>query len=43
MRSASRFTREPPTPAVPLLANGDHMKQPEFHRRYEAYPDDVKF
>ena len=29
--------------AVPLLANGDRMKQPEFHRRYEQYPDDTKF
>ncbi len=27
----------------PLLCNGDRMKQPEFHRRYEAYPKDVKF
>lgn len=25
------------------LYNGDHMKQPEFHRRYLAYPDDRKF
>jgi hypothetical protein len=28
---------------VPLLANGDRMNQAEFHRRYEQYPDDVKF
>ena len=28
---------------TPLLCNGDRMKQPEFHKRYEAYPDDVKF
>lgn len=28
---------------LPLLENGDRMKQPEFHRRYLAYPDDVKF
>ena len=27
----------------PLLCNGDRMKQPEFHRRYEAYPEEVKF
>jgi Uma2 family endonuclease len=38
--AASRITR----PAlkgveVPLLVNGDRMKQPEFHRRYEDYPD----
>lgn len=24
---------------VPLLYPGDRLKQPEFHRRYEAYPD----
>ena len=24
---------------VPLLHPGDHLSQPEFHRRYEAYPD----
>src|SRR5438270_6927183 len=42
MRPASRSTREPAAP-VPLLANGDRMKQPEFHRRYEQYPEDVKF
>jgi Uma2 family endonuclease len=24
---------------VPLLYSGDHLDQPEFHRRYEAYPD----
>jgi Uma2 family endonuclease len=28
---------------APLLCNGDRMKQPEFHFRYEAYPEDVKF
>jgi Uma2 family endonuclease len=28
---------------LPPLYNGDRMKQPEFHRRYEAYPEDVKF
>jgi Uma2 family endonuclease len=29
---------------VPLLYPGDHLNQPEFHRRYEAYPDPrVKF
>jgi Uma2 family endonuclease len=27
---------------LPPLHNGDHMSQAEFHRRYEAYPDDVK-
>jgi hypothetical protein len=30
------------TNSVPLLENGDRMKQPEFHRRYEQYPDPVK-
>lgn len=29
--------------AVPLLANGDNLPQSEFHRRYECYPEDVKF
>jgi Uma2 family endonuclease len=29
---------------VPLLRAGQRLTQPEFHRRYEAYPDpDVKF
>lgn len=40
MTSADRRTT-PPT--LPLLVNGDRMTQKEFHRRYEAYPDDVKF
>src|SRR4051794_37812573 len=26
-----------------VLVNGDHMTQDEFHRRYEHYPEDVKF
>jgi len=26
----------------PLLNNGDRLTQPEFHRRYAAYPKDVK-
>jgi hypothetical protein len=43
LKSAARFTQEPPAPPVPTLANGDRMKQSEFHRRYEAYPEDVKF
>jgi Uma2 family endonuclease len=25
------------------LHNGDHLTQAEFHRRYQAYPEDVKF
>jgi Uma2 family endonuclease len=28
---------------VPPLYNGDRLTQAEFHRRYEAYPEDVKF
>jgi Uma2 family endonuclease len=31
------------TPPLPPLENGDQMTQEEFHRRYEAYPEDVKF
>src|SRR5262249_30104374 len=27
----------------PILENGDRMTQREFHRRYEEYPEDVKF
>jgi Uma2 family endonuclease len=28
---------------APLLCNGDRISQPEFHRRYQASPEDVKF
>jgi len=28
---------------LPPLENGDRLTQAEFHRRYEAYPEDVKF
>lgn len=28
---------------IPLLNPGDRLSQPEFHRRYEAYPDDTRF
>jgi Uma2 family endonuclease len=31
------------SPRVPPLVHGQRLKQPEFHRRYEAYPEDVKF
>jgi Uma2 family endonuclease len=31
------------TAGLPLLVNGERMNQAEFHRRYEAYPDDVRF
>jgi Uma2 family endonuclease len=27
---------------IPPLVNGDHLKQPEFHRRYEAMPEGFK-
>lgn len=37
---ANRRTKE--RAAAPLLVNGDHMKQPEFHRRYEQCPEDMK-
>jgi Uma2 family endonuclease len=30
-------------PSNPLLRPGERLTQPEFHRRYEAYPEDVKF
>src|SRR3954468_2920787 len=43
MRGASRRTDEPRPPAVPPLAAGQRLTQKEFHRRYEAYPEDVKF
>ncbi len=33
----------PERAALPILENGDHMSQAEFHRRYEAYPEDTKF
>ncbi len=29
-------------PGVPILENGDHLTQEEFHRRYEEYPGDIK-
>ena len=34
--------RTRPSQSLPSLENGDRMTQEEFHRRYEAYPDDVK-
>jgi len=39
MSSAARVTR----PATPLLADWMRLTQPEYHRRYGQYPDDVKF
>ncbi len=42
MSTQATISLKPP-PGVPLLANGDRMSQPEFHRRYLQYPEDVKF
>jgi hypothetical protein len=36
-------TRTPGPPPPPPLHNGDQLSQAEFHRRYEAYAEDVKF
>ena len=41
--SPHRSVVSPSENGQPLLCNGDRMKQPEFHRRYETYPKDVKF
>src|ERR1700693_3044758 len=35
--------RKQPRSEVPLLHSGDRLTQAEFHRRYEAYPEDVQF
>ncbi len=43
MRPAPRRTTPPPSPPVRPLHSGDRLTQPEFHRRYEAYPEDAKF
>jgi Uma2 family endonuclease len=40
MSSAPRYTRPPATPS---LVSGQRLTQAEFHRRYAAYPEDVKF
>ena len=34
-----RGARRARDPEIPPLVNGDHLKQPEFHRRYEAMPE----
>jgi Uma2 family endonuclease len=39
MRNTSTNRTTKAADAVPSLANGDRMQQPEFHRRYQAYPD----
>jgi Uma2 family endonuclease len=46
MISAAKLTTSPSRlcdPSLPPLENGDRLTQAEFHRRYQAYPDDVKF
>jgi Uma2 family endonuclease len=35
--------KKPQSSTTLPLYNGDHMKQKEFHRRYEAYPDETRF
>jgi Uma2 family endonuclease len=42
---AKRVTKRPSDlkQEVPPLVNGDRLTQAEFHRRYEAYPEDVRF
>src|SRR5260370_18034791 len=37
-----RPPRSRPAAPLPSLNDGDVMTQQEFHRRYEAYPEDVK-
>ena len=34
--------RSPARPTVPPLENGDRLTRAEFHRRYEAMPDDTR-
>lgn len=41
-RPAAKRERVSNGERLPILENGDRMAQSEFHRRYEAYPDDVK-
>jgi Uma2 family endonuclease len=43
MKPAPRYTKDSSGLPVPPLHNGDRLTQAEFHRRYEAYPEDVKF
>ncbi len=41
-RRPTTFPRSTNGKAIPELHNGDRLTQKEFHRRYEAYPEDVK-
>ncbi|HKI36491.1 MAG TPA: Uma2 family endonuclease [Gemmataceae bacterium] len=43
MSTITRPPEEGRTRAVPFLVNGQLMKQPEFHRRYEACPPDERW
>lgn len=43
MSTISRPPAGPHTRTVPFLVNGQRMKQLEFHRRYQAYPEDEKW
>jgi Uma2 family endonuclease len=43
MGLVSKQRKQPMMNGVPLLMNGDRLTQREFHRRYQAYPEDVKF
>lgn len=36
-------TRSDTPPAEPPLQDGERLSQAEFHRRYQDYPEDVKF
>jgi Uma2 family endonuclease len=43
MSTIPRRILPPGSEDLPPLENGARLKQAEFHRRYEAYPEDVKF
>jgi Uma2 family endonuclease len=43
MSTISTFPSKTATNGFPLLVNGERMKQREFHRRYEACPQDQKW
>jgi Uma2 family endonuclease len=36
------MTREPTSPAMPLLVEGQRLDQPTFHQRYEAMPCETR-
>ncbi len=43
MSTALKRKQQAQLSALPPLHNGDRLTQAEFHRRYEQYPEDVKF